>query len=144
MATNDDWEAGTSAAEITANGLAPTSAKEAAVVQTLAPGAYTVVATGNGNDMPGIGLVEAYDLSPAGNSKLANISTRGSVGTGDDVLIAGFIVGDVANATVVLRALGPSLASAVSEVLSDPSLTVYDGNGVVLARTATGRTIQIC
>jgi len=133
MATNDDWEAGTSAAEITANGLAPTSAKESAVVQTLAPGAYTVVATGNGNDMPGIGLVEAYDLSPAGNSKLANISTRGSVGTGDDVLIAGFIVGDVANATVVLRALGPSLASAVSEVLSDPSLTVYDGNGVVLA-----------
>jgi hypothetical protein len=103
------------------------------VVQTLAPGAYTVVATGNGNDMPGIGLVEAYDLSPAGNSKLANISTRGSVGTGDDVLIAGFIVGDVANTTVVLRALGPSLASAVSEVLSDPSLTVYDGNGVVLA-----------
>jgi arylsulfate sulfotransferase len=132
VATNDDWESDASAAVITANGLAPANAKEAALAQTLAPGAYTVIATGNGDDT-GIGLIEVYDLSPAGDSKLANISTRGSVGTGDDVLIAGFIVGDVANATVVLRALGPSLTSDLSEILSDPTLTVYDGNGVVLA-----------
>ena len=68
------------------------------------------------------------------NSKLRNMSTRGSVGTGDNVLISGFIVGDVASATVVVRALGPSLASyGVSGVLSDPTLTIYDSSGSAIA-----------
>ncbi len=99
----------------------------------MAPAAYTVVVTGK-DSTPGISLVEVYDLSPGSNSKLANISTRGFVGTGDDVLISGFIVGDVASATVVVRALGPSLASSgVSEPLSDPTLTIYDVNGSVIA-----------
>ena len=83
---------------------------EAATVQTLAPGAYTVVSTGKGSDS-GIALFEAYDLASEADSKLANISTRGAIGTGDDVLISGFIVGDVDNATVVVRAIGPSLAA---------------------------------
>jgi hypothetical protein len=97
------------------------------------PGAYTVVVTGK-DSTPGISLVEVYDLSPLSNSKLANISTRGSVGVNDDVLIGGFIVGDVASATVVVRALGPSLASSgVSEPLSDPMLTIYDVNGSPIA-----------
>ena len=62
------------------------------------------------------------------------MSTRGSVGTGDNVLISGFIVGDVASATVVVRALGPSLASyGVSGVLSDPTLTIYDSSGSAIA-----------
>jgi len=79
-------------------------------------------------------LVELYDLSPQSNSKVVNMSTRGSVGTGDDALISGFIVGDVASATVVVRALGPSLASyGVSGVLSNPTLTIYDSTGSVIA-----------
>ena len=62
------------------------------------------------------------------------MSTRGYVGTGDNVLISGFIVGDVASSTVVVRALGPSLAShGVSGVLSDPTLTIYDSTGSVIA-----------
>jgi hypothetical protein len=65
---------------------------------------------------------------------LANISTRGSVGINDDVLISGFIVGDVASATVIVRAIGPSLASSgVSGLLSDPTLTIYDVNGSPIA-----------
>jgi hypothetical protein len=99
----------------------------------LAPGAYTVVVAGK-DSTPGISLVELYDLSPLSDSKLANISTRGSVGVNDDVLISGFIVGDVASATVVVRAIGPSLASSgVSQPLSDPTLTINDANGSPIA-----------
>ena len=92
-----------------------------------------MIVTGK-DSTPGIGLVELYDISPVANSKFVNMSARGSVGTGDSVLISGFIVGDVESATVVVRALGPSLASfGVSGVLSDPTLTIYDSNGTVIA-----------
>jgi arylsulfate sulfotransferase len=133
IATNDDWQSDPGAAEITADGLAPANTVESATVQSLAPGAYTVVATSK-DSTPGIGLVEVYDLFPQLAARLANISTRGFVGTGDNVLIGGFIVGDVANATVIVRALGPSLTSAgVSDPLADSTLTIYDHNGVAIA-----------
>ena len=133
VATNDDWQSDPGASQITAEGLAPDDPAEAATLQTLAPGAYTFAVTGK-DSTPGLGLVETYDLSPLTNSKLANLSTRGSVGAGDDVLISGFIVGDVASDTVVVRALGPSLASAgISAPLSDPMLVVYDSNGTPIA-----------
>jgi hypothetical protein len=133
IASNDDWQSDPGAAQIIAAGLAPSDPAEAATIQTLAPGAYTFVVTGKDLN-PGIGLVEAYDLSSLADSKLANLSTRGSVGTGDDVLISGFIVGDVANDTIVIRAIGPSLASVgVANALSDPMLTVYDSNGSAIA-----------
>jgi hypothetical protein len=100
---------------------------------TLAPGAYTVIVRGK-DATQGIGLVELYDLSPLSNSKLGNISTRSSVGTLDDVLISGFIVGDVGSSTVVVRALGPSLTPfGVSGALSDPTLTIYDSTGAAIA-----------
>jgi hypothetical protein len=133
IATNDDWQDDPGAAELTAVGLAPTDPFEAATIQTLAPGAYTVVGNGKGSDV-GIALVEVYDLSEEADARLANISTRGNVGTGDDVLIAGFIVGDSDKTTVVVRAIGPSLATAgLSNVLADPTLTIYDVNGAVIA-----------
>ena len=75
-----------------------------------------------------------YDLSALSDSTMANISARGQVGTGDQVLISGFILGDVSNATVVIRALGPSLASSgVNSPLSDPTFTVFDENGLAIA-----------
>jgi hypothetical protein len=79
-------------------------------------------------------LAEIYDVSPQSNCRLANISGRSYVGTGDNALISGFIVGDVASATVVVRALGPSLVSfGVNQPLSDPVLTIYDSKGSVIA-----------
>jgi len=133
IASNDNWQDDIGAAYIMQNGLAPSNPSESATLQTLAPGAYTVIVTGK-DPTPGIGLVELYDVSPLSNSKLVNMSARGSVGTGDNVLISGFIVGDVESATVVVRALGPSLAShGVSGVLSDPTLTIYDANGTAIA-----------
>jgi hypothetical protein len=133
IATNDNWQSDPGHSQMEANGLAPANLLESATVQTLAPGAYTVIVRGK-DPTPGIGLVELYDLSPLSNSTLGNMSTRGSVGTTDDVLISGFIVGDVDSATVVVRALGPSLAaSGVSGVLSDPTLTIYDSTGSEIA-----------
>ncbi len=133
IASNDDWRADIGSTYIVQNGLAPTNPSESATLQTLAPGAYTVIVTGK-DPSPGISLVELYDVSPLSNSELVNMSARGSVGTGDSVLISGFIVGDVESATVVVRALGPSLASyGVSGVLGDPTLTIYDSNGTVIA-----------
>ena len=110
VATNDNWQSDLNHFIVEANGLAPANLLESAIARTLAPGAYTVIVTGK-DATPGIGLVELYDLSPLSNSKLGNMSTRGSVGTLDNVLISGFIVGDVDSATVVVRALGPSLAA---------------------------------
>jgi arylsulfate sulfotransferase len=132
VATNDNWQTDPNAGVLTANGLAPNDPAEAGIVQSLAPGAYTFVVTGKGST--GIGLVEAYDLSPLAGSKPANISTRGSIGSGDNVLIGGFLLGEVDSNTVVIRAIGPSLTSAgILNPLSDPTLTVYDSNGAALA-----------
>ena len=133
IATNDNWQSDPNHFVVESNGLTPANPLESATAQTLAPGAYTVIVTGH-DPTPGIGLVELYDLSPLSNSTLGNISTRSSVGTADNVLISGFIVGDVDSATVVVRALGPSLAaSGVSGALSDPTLTIYNSAGAAIA-----------
>jgi len=133
IASNDNWQSDPNHFVVESNGLAPANSLESAIAQTLAPGAYTVIVSGK-DATPGIGLVELYDVSPLSNSKLVNMSARGSVGTGDNVLISGFIVGEVESATVVVRALGPSLASfGVSGVLSDPVLTIYDSKGSAIA-----------
>jgi hypothetical protein len=133
VATNDDWESDPGAADLTADGLAPTNSMEAATIQTLAPGAYTVVAS-SVDGVAGLGLVEAYDLAPSSGSQLANLSTRGFVGLGDGALITGFIAGAQSNSTIIVRALGPSLSGAgITDPLANPFLTVYDSNGATIA-----------
>jgi hypothetical protein len=133
VATNDNWESDPNHFVVESNGLAPMNLLESATARTLEPGAYTVVVTGK-NPTPGVALAEVYDLSPLSNSSLENMSTRGFVGMRDNVLISGFIVGDVDSATVVVRALGPSLAAyGVRGVLSDPQLEIYDSTGALIA-----------
>jgi uncharacterized protein GlcG (DUF336 family) len=133
IASNNAWQS-SQKAEIEASGLAPVNDAEAAVRLTLAPGAYTAVMSSE-TGAAGVGLVELYDLSAASDSMLANISTRGFVGTQDDVMIGGFIVGGSTGfAKVVVRAIGPSLASlGVSDALADPTLELHDSNGALLA-----------
>ena len=84
-----------------------------------------------------MGLVEVYDLDRTVDSELANISTRGFVDTGDNVMIGGLIVGGgtpADAATVIVRALGPSLAaSGVAGALGDPTVELHDGNGTTIA-----------
>lgn len=132
IASNNDWQDSQKTA-IEASGLAPANAAEAAVRLILAPGAYTAVMSG-GTDGGGIGLVEVYDLNPASDSKLANISTRGFVGAQDEVMIGGFIIGGATGySKVIVRALGPSLAPlGVSGALADPALELHDANGALL------------
>lgn len=124
---NDNWK-DWQRSDIEASGIAPTDDREAALMQILQPGAYTVVVRGEGS---GIAVVEVYDLQATPNSRLANISTRGFVDVGDDVMIGGFIVGAPSN--YVVRAMGPSLGAAgISNPLADPILELHDGNGTVL------------
>lgn len=129
--SNDNWT-DTQQAEIEATEVAPTDDLESAIVATLDPGSYTVILRGQ-NSGTGIGLVDAYDLDTAAASLLANTSTRGLVESGDDVLIAGFIVGNGGSATVVVRAIGPSLAGVgIANPLTDPTLDLYDANGAII------------
>jgi hypothetical protein len=131
---NDNWR-DTQQAEIEATCLAPTNDLESAIVAALAPGAYTAIVRGK-NNTSGLGLVEVYDLNPSAGSKLANISTRAQVGTGINIVIAGFILGNGGgNDRIIVRGLGPSLAPVpfpASAVLADPTLELRDANGGLL------------
>lgn len=133
IAANDNWQDDpVEAAEVQQTGIPPSNSRESALVESLAPGNYTAVVRGASNST-GIGLVEAYDLDiqPAA-SRMANIATRGTVETGDNVMIAGFILTS-GPTQVVVRAVGPSLAAAgVSGALADPALELRDSHGNLL------------
>ena len=132
---NDDWQDDPAqAALLTALGLALQDPSESGIVATLPAGAsYTAILAGNSSGA-GIGLVEIYDTNQAADSQLANISTRGFVQTGNNVMIGGFILGGSSNNTqVAVRGIGPSLALiGLNPVLADPTLELRDSNGVLL------------
>ena len=136
MATNDSWQQGNLAA-IPA-GFEPSDPREALLVATLTVGSsgltnYSAIVKGAHGET-GIGIAEVYDLEPTSAAKLANISTRGDVQRGDNVMIAGFILGvGTGQTTVVVRALGASLtAFGVPGALGDTTLKVVDKNGVTV------------
>jgi len=138
IATNDDWRSNQES-EIIGTGLPPNNNSESAIVATLAANnsAYTAIMRDR-NDATGVGLVEAYDLDNTVNSRLGNISTRGFVGTGDNVMIGGFIVGGQISTRVIVRAIGPSLPLA--NKLADPNLALHDGNGALIVLNDNWRT----
>ena len=138
--TNDNWRSDQEA-EIIATGIPPTNDLESAIVATLPANnsAYTAIVRGVNNGT-GIGLVEAYDLDRTVDSKLANISTRGLVQTGDNVLIAGTIVLGQTSQRVIVRAIGPSLN--LPGKLADPTLELRDGNGALLRSNDNWRSDQ--
>jgi hypothetical protein len=135
ITTNDNWnDDPVSASELATIGLAPSDDFESALVTTLSPGTYTAMIRGN-NETSGTALVEVYEGDPAADSQLANISTRGFVGTNDNVMIGGFIIGGNgrANGRVVIRGLGPSLSAfGIADVLQDPLLELKNANGSTL------------
>jgi hypothetical protein len=139
---NANWK-DTQQAAIEATGLAPTDDSESAILITLSPDSYTAIVKGE-DDATGVGLVEAYDLTPTVDSQLANISTRGLVGSGDNVMIGGFILGNAGDtANVLVRALGPSLAPlGISGALDDPVLELHDENGALLMRNDNWKDTQ--
>jgi sugar lactone lactonase YvrE len=138
IGTNDNWKINdqtnqSQQAAIQATGLAPSDDRESALIIDVAPAAFTAIVRGK-NNTSGVGLVEIYDLNQAADSRLANISSRAFVETGDNVMIGGFIVGSGNGAAkVVARALGPSLSAlGISNALQDPILYLRDANGAVV------------
>jgi hypothetical protein len=127
--TNNNWR-DSQQASIAAAGLAPSNDLESAIDVTLSPGAYTALVKG------GVGLCtfEVYDLDQGADSKLANLSSRAFVGTGNNVVIAGFVLGNhQGNDRIVVRGLGPSLAAfGITNTLADPMLELRDQNGAVV------------
>jgi len=101
--------------------------KDAALVATLGAGGYTlpVTATDGGS---GVALLEVYDAATSTTLNVVNASTRAYVGTGDAVLIPGFVVSGAGSLKLLIRAVGPTLANfGVTGVLADPALTLYSG-----------------
>lgn len=144
IAANDNWKS-TQQTEITATGLQPPNDLESTLIVTLAPGNYTVVVAGT-NNSTGIALIEIYDLDTSnGSVRLGNISTRGNVHGGDDVMIGGFAVrGDISK-RVVVRVTGPSLGAfgiPFSSLLFDPRVDLVDSGGHILASNDNWRSTQ--
>ncbi len=134
IATNDNWGSASNAAQIQASGFAPSNSLESAILMTLAPGAYTAIVTGVGGGT-GVGLIEVYEVDHP-EVPLINISTRGQVRTGNDVMIGGFVIQGSGPQTVVVRARGPSLIPyGVLNTLANPTLQLVRSSDQVTIAT---------
>lgn len=137
LAANDDWGAGevgaieSAATSVGAFTLARGS-RDAVVLSDRASGVYSVLAS-NASGAPGVGMVEIYDAGAAGDgATLMNLSSRARVGTGEQVMIAGFVIGGNVSKRVLIRAVGPGLvAYGVAGALIDPQLTLTAGGAVI-------------
>ena len=142
LAENDNWEISSGAAalaqQVAAFALTPQS-KDAALVQTgLAAGAYTFQVTAasptGATGVGGVALAEVFDATPPGAAarQMINVSARTQVGTGEEILIAGFTIGGTTARTVLIRAAGPVLNTfQVAGTLADPRLTLFRGTTAI-------------
>jgi hypothetical protein len=152
LGTNNGW-GGASAISAAASAVgafawsSPTS-HDAALLETLQGGAYTAQIAGESSDT-GVALAEVYDVTPAGTytpstPRIVNISARVQVGTGGNILIAGFAIGGGTSRTVLIRASGPALAPfGVTGTLPDPQLKLYSGTTVIESNNGWGGDAQI-
>jgi hypothetical protein len=132
IASNDDWVNSDQRRAIADSKIPPLTGQESAVIASLAEGNYTAIVRGVSNTT-GVGLVEIYDLDNAATIHLKNLSSRGRVETGDNVLIGGFILGGGVSTNMVVRGIGPSLTSAgVPGALANPSLELYNAQGTLI------------
>ena len=129
---NDNWK-DSQQSLIEGTLFEPRNDREAVILATLAPAPYTAILTGK-NNTTGIGVVEVYNNDRDADSQLANISTRGFIQGGDNVMIGGFILGgSTENSRIALRGIGPSLSQfGLNNVLADPTLELHDANGATL------------
>jgi hypothetical protein len=154
LQTNEAW-AGASAISNAASSVGAFtwpigSSHDAAFLTSLSGGQYTAQIEGQSGDT-GVALAEVYDLTPAASytpasARLTNISARVQVGTGGNILIAGFAVGGSTSKTVLIRASGPAIAAApfsVPGTLPDPELQLYQGNTLLESNTSWGGSAQI-
>jgi hypothetical protein len=139
IASNTVWDAATNAADVAATSIRagafalPPRSRDAALLLTLEPGAYTAIASGV-NNASGIALVEVYDAAQNATAaqKVVNIASRGFAGTGENTLTAGFVVSGTVPKRLLLRGVGPALGTfGVSGVLPDPQLQLYRGGTVI-------------
>ncbi|HMD60827.1 MAG TPA: hypothetical protein VKG78_05330 [Opitutaceae bacterium] len=144
LGTNDGWagnsQVASTAASVGAFAWASPTSHDAALLQPLAAGAYTAQIAGESGDT-GVSLAEVYDATPAGTytattPRIVNISARVQVGTGANILIAGFAIGGSTSRTVLIRASGPALVPfGVGGTLPDPELQLYSGSTVLESNT---------
>ncbi|MDO8538900.1 MAG: putative Ig domain-containing protein [Opitutaceae bacterium] len=135
--TNDDWSQAANAAQIVTVSrdlsafTLSNGSRDAVLLPALTGGLYTVQVAGKG-DSTGVALIEIYDADPAVGGRLVNVSARARVGTGDDILIAGFIISGTEPMRVLVRGVGPTLAGfGVTGVLADPQLALYGGSTLI-------------
>jgi len=141
ITSNDNWKDSPQRSQIEGTIFQPTDDRESVILATLPPAAYTVILKGVGQTT-GVGLIEVYDNNQALDSDLANISTRGLVESGDNVLIGG-IISSKGLTKVVVRAIGPTLASfGITNPLLDPTLELYDDSGTQVAMNDDWQTSQ--
>ncbi len=123
--SNDNWDAslGATFTSVGAFGF-PNGSRDAALVRNI-NGARTIQASGTG---AGVVLVEAYDTGAASSARLINVSARNQVGTGENILIAGFTIAGTSAKQLLIRGVGPKLAAfGITGALADPQLEVYSG-----------------
>ncbi len=152
IAQNDDWDgtlASKQAMDQAGAFAIAVGGRDSAVIITLPPGTYTATVDPSGASAHGIAHLELYDLSQSKKeslgSQLVNTSIRlAGVGTGNSSAIVGFVLQNIGERNMLVRAVGPSLASfGVDQLMQNPSVTIYDGQArVVIANEDWNQTMS--